>query len=256
MTAQPDLVPTANLAIRRVARPSSSYSRFVSAMKLLLPAVAVGLVMLVAVWPRLQAAFQSINFKASRLDLREALDLRMVNVHYAGIDKRRRPFVLTADVARQSPQHQELVSLEGPKADITLKSEVWLYISGDTGVYLSPTQLLDLFGNVKLFHDRGYELTTDTAHLDMTAGTAEGHDPVQGQGVFGDVESEGFRLLDHGEIIIFTGHAKLHLTPRPTLDGGGTAGAVPERTDAERTDAERTDAERTDAERTDAEAAQ
>jgi lipopolysaccharide export system protein LptC len=50
----------------------------------------------------------------------------------------------------------------------------------------------------------------------MTAGTAEGNEAVQGQGVFGSVVADGFRLLDHGQVIIFTGKAKLHLTPRPT----------------------------------------
>jgi lipopolysaccharide export system protein LptC len=63
----------------------------------------------------------------------------------------------------------------------------------------------------------------------MAAGTAEGHDPVQGQGVFGDVESEGFRLLDHGQVIIFTGNAKLHMIPRPVEAGSaaesGSSGA-------------------------------
>jgi lipopolysaccharide export system protein LptC len=69
-----------------------------------------------------------------------------------------------------------------------------------------------------VFHDRGYELTTDTAHVDMAAGTAEGNDAVQGQGVFGDVTSQGFRLLDHGQTIIFTGKAKLHVAPRASQE--------------------------------------
>ncbi len=183
-------------------------------MKLLLPAVAVGLVLLIVVWPRLQQSFEHLRAALPRLDLNEARDLRMVNAHYAGTDKRHRPYVLTAEVARQT-QANDLTSLEGPKADITLKSGAWLTVSGDTGVYVSQGQLLDLFGDVKMFHDRGYELTTDSAHLDMAAGTAEGKDPVQGQGVFGDVDAEGFQLLDHGQVIIFTGKAKLHLTPRP-----------------------------------------
>jgi lipopolysaccharide export system protein LptC len=215
MTMRPETHPPLGLAERRFLRLSGGYSRFVSAMKLLLPAVAVGLVLLVAVWPRLQLSLEHLRAAVPRLDLSEARDLRMVNAHYAGIDKRHRPFVLTAEVARQT-QANDLTSLEGPKADITLKSGAWLALTGDTGVYMSPGQLLDLFGNVKLFHDRGYELNTDSAHLDMAVGTAEGNDPVQGQGVFGDIASQGFRLLDHGQIIIFTGKAKLHLTPRPT----------------------------------------
>ena len=216
--AGPDTLSAARLPGRRGSRGGGGYSRFVAAMKLFLPAIAVALVMLVVTWPSIQESLEKLRPKLPRLDLSEARDLRMVNARYSGIDKHHRPYVLTADVARQMPNQNDLMSLEGPKADLTLTNGAWLVLSGDTGVYLSQGQLLDLFGNVTLFHDRGYELTTDTAHVDMASGTAEGHDAVQGQGVFGDVQSEGFRLLDHGQVIIFTGKAKLHLTPRPVAE--------------------------------------
>ncbi len=199
---------------RRPARPNTGYSRFVNLMKFILPAVAAGLLLLIVAWPRLQAGFDRLRLSFTRLDLSEARDLRMVNARFAGVDKLHRPYVLTADVARQMPDRNDLMALEGPKGDITLQSGAWLALTAFTGVYLSQGQLLDLFGDVKMFHDRGYELTTDTAHVDMAAGTAEGNDAVQGQGVFGDVTSQGFRLLDHGQTIIFTGKAKLHLAPR------------------------------------------
>lgn len=209
-----DAAATADSAGRRLTLPSSGYSRFVNLMKFLLPAVAVGLLLLVVAWPRIQAGIDHLRLSFTRLDLTEARDLRMVNARFSGIDKSHRPYVLTADVARQMPDHNDLMALEGPKGDITLQSGAWLAITAYTGVYLTQGQLLDLFGDVKLFHDRGYELTTDTAHVDMTRGTAEGNDPVQGQGVFGDIASQGFRLLDHGQTIIFTGKAKLHIEPR------------------------------------------
>lgn len=205
-------------AARRLARPSAGYSRFVSWMKLLLPAVAVALLLLVVAWPRIQASIDHLRLSFTRLDLSEARDLRMVNARFSGIDKRHRPFVLTADVARQMPDRNDLMALEGPKGDITLQNGAWLALTAYTGVYLTQGQLLDLFGDVKLFHDRGYELTTDSAHVDMTAGTAQGDDAVQGQGIFGEVASEGFRLLDHGQTIIFTGKAKLHVVPRLSED--------------------------------------
>jgi lipopolysaccharide export system protein LptC len=213
-----DAAAVAAGAGRRAAQPNTGYSRFVNLMKFLLPAVAAGLLLLVVAWPRLQAGFDRLRLSFTRLDLSEARDLRMVNARFSGIDKRHRPYVLTADVARQMPDSNELMALDGPKGDITLQSGAWLALTAFTGVYLQQGQLLDLFGDVKMFHDRGYELTTDTAHVDMTAGTAEGNDAVQGQGVFGDVTSQGFRLLDHGQTIIFTGKAKLHLAPRPSRE--------------------------------------
>jgi lipopolysaccharide export system protein LptC len=199
---------------RRPARPSTGYSRFVNLMKFMLPAIAAALLLLVIAWPRIQTGLDRLRLSFTRLDLTEARDLRMVNARFSGIDKRHRPYVLTADVARQMPDRNDLMALEGPKGDLTLQSGAWLAVTSYTGVYLTQGQLLDLFGDVKLFHDRGYELTTDTAHIDMAQGTAEGNDAVQGQGVFGDITADGFRLLDHGQTIIFTGKAKLHIVRR------------------------------------------
>src|SRR5579883_407052 len=211
---RPNVAPlAAEMPVRRTALPSGRYSRFVAAMKLLLPAVAVGLVLLIAVWPRLAPVIGHLRFTVPKIDLR---DLHMVNARYSGIDKHHRPYVVTADVARQLPNESDLMSLEGPKADITLNSGAWVALTADTGVYKTQRQLLDLYGDVKLFHDRGYDLSTDAAYLVQDAATTEGHDPVEGQGMLGDIRSEGFRLLDRGQIIVFTGKAKLHMMPRPT----------------------------------------
>src|SRR6185369_2452691 len=121
---------------RRSARLNTGYSRFVGLMKFLLPAVAVGLLLLVAAWPRLQAGLDRLRLSFTRLDLSEARDLRMVNARFSGIDKQHRPYVLTADVARQMPDRNDLMALEGSKGDITLQSGAWLAVTAFTGVYL------------------------------------------------------------------------------------------------------------------------
>ena len=199
---------------RRIALPSGRYTRFVALMKILLPGLAAALLVLVAAWPRLQASLDHLRLHFSRIDLTAAGDLRMVNARFSGIDKLHRPYVVTAEVARQTPGRNDLIALEGPQADMTLTNGAWVAVTSYTGVYYSQPQLLNLYGDVRLYHDRGYELTTDSAHLNLPAGTGEGSDPVAGQGVFGDIVSQGFRLLDHGATIIFTGKARLHIAPR------------------------------------------
>jgi lipopolysaccharide export system protein LptC len=52
---------------------------------------------------------------------------------------------------------------------------------------------------------------TKTAHVDVSADTAEGHDPVSGRGPSGDIDAQGFRILDKGDTIIFTGKSDLLL---------------------------------------------
>jgi lipopolysaccharide export system protein LptC len=191
------------------------HSRFVQRTKWTLPAVAAALLVLVAVWPQLEAVFERVRFGLPRIDLSEARRLRMVQPRYAGIDRQNRPYVLTAEAATQVPRSTDLISLDGPKADLTTNSGNWVQLSGDAGTYQSEPQLLDLYGNVVLYQDRGNEFRTDSAHIDILNGTAEGHDAIDGHGPFGHITAEGFTMYNRGDVIVFTGKTNLVLLPRP-----------------------------------------
>jgi lipopolysaccharide export system protein LptC len=212
-----DTLAAGELAPPRRSRAAFSpgYSRFVGLAKRILPAVAVILLVLIIAWPRLQTV---VDFPLPRLDPREAQDLRMVNARYTGLDRLSRPFVVTAEVARQNSSADQLISLEGPKGDMTTANGSWFELTAFTGVYQPQTQLLDLFGNVQLFQDKGNEFRTDSAHMDMVNGTAEGNDPVEGQGPFGHIAGEGFRIRERGDVIIFTGKSHLELVPHEKTD--------------------------------------
>jgi lipopolysaccharide export system protein LptC len=212
--------PTSRLRRRanpRSVRPIHHYSRFVASMKVALPCIAVGLLLLVAAWPRIQSAVERLK-KMPRIDFGQARDLRMVNVRYTGVDRHDRPFTVTADSARQRPEVDDLVELEAPKADLTTQSGTWIALTAYTGVYQPQAQLLDLFGNVEIFQDKGNEFRTDSAHIDMGKNSAEGHDPVEGHGPFGTVQAEGFRVENEGDVIIFLGKTTLLLESRSTVE--------------------------------------
>jgi lipopolysaccharide export system protein LptC len=214
MTAPPDVAGMDEARQpRRRATFSRRYSRFVALAKRLFPAIAVSLIVLVAAWPRIEEAIEHVHLNLPRIDLREARDLRMVQAHYSGIDRQQRPFVITADVARQNPGANDIIALEGPKGDMTTLTGSWFEITSHTGLYQPQAQLLDLFGEVQLFQDKGNEFRTESAHIDMGNGTAEGHQAIEGQGPFGHVTGEGFRILDRGDTIIFTGRSHLELIP-------------------------------------------
>ena len=112
------------------------------------------------------------------------------------------------------------MDLEFPKADLTLQGGAWLALAAETGVFLKSSQTLDLAGKVNLFHDRGYEIRTERARIDLKQGTASGDVAVTGQGPFGTLQSEGFQLLNQGRRILFTGKARLVLFP------GGARGSA------------------------------
>ncbi|MGH7098764.1 MAG: LPS export ABC transporter periplasmic protein LptC, partial [Stellaceae bacterium] len=192
-------------------RPAGDpYSRRVARLKLLLPAVGLALLLLVAAWPRLAALFESVRVGLAAIDLREARELKMVDPRYAGLDRQNRPYVLTAAIARQVPDHTDLVSLTRPHAAM-MPRHGRVVITAATGVYQSQAKLLDLFRQVVITRGDGTRFLTDGAHVDFTDDSAEGHDPVSGRGPWGTVEAQGFRILDKGAQVIFTGRSHLML---------------------------------------------
>jgi lipopolysaccharide export system protein LptC len=215
MTARRDslIAPRPGLA-RELVSAGRRYSRFVALAKRLLPMLAVGLLLLVVAWPRVESMRHALLVPIPRLDVSNARDLQMVAARYTGVDRDNRPFVVTAEVARQQPKLDDLVTLERPNGNLVTAGGSRLELSGDTGYYQPQPQLLDLFGNVALIQDKGNEFHSASAHVDMAAGIAVGDDPITGHGPFGTISAQGFRFLDRGNIVIFTGHARLELARR------------------------------------------
>lgn len=187
----------------------SAYSRFVGAMKIVLPALAVGIVLLVLVWPRVMPDESRFRIGLSDLTPESADTLSMVNPRFQGRDRQDRPFSIVARKATQAAQNADTVKLDQPKADITLADGAWVALTARSGVYHRDTKTLDLNGNISLFHDRGFELRTTEAHIDLRTGNAHGDAPVQGQGPAGTLKAQGFRLENGGETIVFTGRSRL-----------------------------------------------
>lgn len=189
------------------------YSRGVRLLKLFLPVVALVLVVIVVAWPYIQkeSIQLTIGFATGSVDGSE--EPTMVNPRYTGVDSDQQPFSVTADLARNLVLDTTRVELEMPKADITLGDGTWLAVTAETGVFGRTESLLDLSGSVNMFHDQGYEMTTDAVRIDLESRTAESTTSVVGQGPIGELRSEGFRMNNRDRVIHFTGKASLRLYP-------------------------------------------
>lgn len=195
------------------------YSRFVSMMKFLLPAGATVLIALVVLWPHLDADDLKFRIGFAALNATQSKDPSMVNPRYLGTDRDNQPFAVTADLARQLATGGAKVELEMPKADITLEDGTWLVLTAESGIFGRDSNTLDLSGSVNLYHDSGYEFRTRKAAIDLNGGNASGNEPVVGQGPFGNLEAEGFRMVDKGKTIFFSGKSKLTLYPSAEKPG-------------------------------------
>jgi lipopolysaccharide export system protein LptC len=192
-------------------RHTDRYTRRVTLLKRVLPVIGVALLALVAIWPRLVPLLESVRFGFPLIDLREAHELRMLNPRYAGVDRENRPYVVTSAIGRQASNRDDLMSLERPRAEMTMHNGALVVVTAATAMYQSQAQLLDLFGDVNLVHENGTRFVTNTAHVDVAADSAGGNDPVTGHGPSGDIAAQGFRVLDRGNTIVFTGKSNLLL---------------------------------------------
>lgn len=183
---------------------------FVRVAKRLLPAAAILLLALVALWPQLDGSDEARRLTFRRGAEPPADTLRVRDARFQGVDEQGRPYTVTAEGAAQATG-ADTVDLVRPQADMTLADGAWVLLSAQGGVYARESQVLDLQGAVTLNHDAGYQVVTESARVKLREHSAEGQSAVAAQGPFGTLEGSGFELTDSGQVIVVTGPARLVL---------------------------------------------
>ena len=191
------------------------HSLLVGTMKVMLPALAAGIVLVLIAWPRLVPQDRDFRLSVSDLASEEVDNLTMVNPRYRSRDEQNRPFTVVAERAVQASSGADQVELFAPQAEMTLNDGSWVTVTAAQGVYNRKSEHLQLHNGVQLFHDRGFQFETPKAEVDLKAGTAQSDAPVNGHGPEGQIEAQGFHILDNGARIIFKG--KSHMTIRGSV---------------------------------------
>jgi lipopolysaccharide export system protein LptC len=203
---------------RRRLTPRSRHSLYVSVLKILLPSVAVGLVLLLVVWSQLNMDRGHFVIGTADIAPDDIDSVNVVNARYEGIDKKNRPFTVTATHATQVDEQADILDLTDPKADITTESGAWLQVSSRTGRYARKADLLDLHEDVALFHDKGFEFHARSVRVNLNDSTAVSYEPVNGQGPNGELTAQGLEISQGGDRILFTGRSKLVIYPKSESD--------------------------------------
>lgn len=204
----------------RIARRA----RFVRLSKWTLPAAALLLLGSIALWPEIQRALR-VGRSALRADadLRAATGL-MIAPEYHGLDGHDRPFMISAQRARQLGP--DLVNLAAPIADIFPGGGAWMMATADRGVYGPHTGVLDLSGHVRFYRADGTILFTPVATVDVRRDVGATDAWVHIEGPFGELDAQSGFLASPDGTLQFGGPARLAL--RDTRNGAtATAPAAP-----------------------------
>ncbi|MHA1564774.1 MAG: LPS export ABC transporter periplasmic protein LptC [Alphaproteobacteria bacterium] len=186
-----------------------------STTKVVLPAIAAALLLVALAWPQLKPGEDRFQLDIAAIGLASGGKPLVLNPRLLGIDEQARPFQITADIGSRLDDKGglEVYQLDEPKADIILQDGSWVALTATDGVFERVGQMLYLSGGVNLFHDSGYEFATPSARVNLTERSAEGDEAIHGQGPFGIIDAEGFRVINRGEVILFTGKAVLTIKP-------------------------------------------
>jgi len=197
--------PLSFIRPRQRQATSAKRNRIVGWLRLVLPFAVFAVLAVLIVWPMIEPN------KIKAIVMKNAPDLVIRNLHFTGLDTNNEPYSLTALKATRPGGLKNIYDFDNPQGEITLANGSWLSGKAQYGRFDQDTRRLWLGGDVELFHDKGYQFTTDEAQVDLNGNNAWGASPVLIQGGFGEIRGKGFRMLNSGKVMVITGPAQATL---------------------------------------------
>ncbi|MES2728735.1 MAG: LPS export ABC transporter periplasmic protein LptC [Pseudomonadota bacterium] len=125
------------------------------------------------------------------------------------------PYTITASHAYQKTDNLNIAVMGKPVADMLMKDGSWIAIQSQAGAFNQSAQFLALRGGVKVFHDSGYELTTQSLDVHLPQQEATTTTAVEGHGPMGQITATGLSVNAATSQLRFLGPAKLTITTSP-----------------------------------------
>lgn len=188
------------------------YSLFVDVMKLALPLLAVGLLVLMVAWSVTSETPLDMAWKSDMTRI-VAGRIEMTGPQLTFTDEAGRDVFVEAKLATQEKSKSDQWTLDRISARMTPPDGEGYTLVADGGTLDSEKQLLDLAGNVKVESSSGYTFVAKSAHVDLNAGRVTSEEPVEAQGGATRVVANRFEMWDRGERFRFEGD--VHFTSEP-----------------------------------------
>lgn len=204
-----DLLVRSDDALENNRQKNDHHRKIVRSMRLLLPLVVLVMVVILMTWKSDNVPVEAVP--REKISPQTISQNELINPKFQSEDSDNNPYTITADKATQNAGNMDVIMLEKPVADITLKSGGAVSVKAANGTYNQGDKTMSLDGMVKVTNDDGYELQTEKMHIDVTGQVITSDQPVTGHGASADIQSSGMRVDGANKTVIFTGPTKLIL---------------------------------------------
>ncbi len=207
-----DMLDDRRRAVRFAPRDRTHTNR-VTRLRLLLPLVALVIVAILMIWPKIEVEISERRLAPSKLDeasLRQAATQnRLINANFSSVDSKGRPFKLTSTEAVQQKDNPDNIELTAPKGMITLNETDSMTAESKTGLFAQAAQHLTLNDDVVLTRSDGTVMNTQKLFVDLKNNESNTDTPVTVDGPQGHLTAQGMVVKNGGMLTIFPGPAKL-----------------------------------------------
>lgn len=213
---------SANSATWQARTPSTlagaeRYSRFVRAMRIVLPLSAFGIITLVIAYSVLhKPKIQIATTYQSREDM--AGYVSMTAPSFTGLDIDGRYYVVTADDAIRPAGIEDRVELNHVHAEVKEDGQARLSLNADKGIVDADAGHLTFGPSVWVDLQDGFTLETDHAFADMSEGIIRGETPVKGLSPFGTFSADRFEVERSSQMVRLSGHVRFTVNPAALED--------------------------------------
>ena len=205
-----DTVAEERVVKQRWAEPGSAHDWLVRWLKILLPAAAGVVLVLLALAPLHRKG--DVSFILDKKKVQTAAErMRVELARYTGTDNKGQPFVMTANHAVQRSSDTPIVDVQGLFARLTQEQGPML-ITADQGRYNLDTQKVSVIGAVKIVGTDGFTLDTSDVTLDLKTRQLASNGPAEGAMRLGQFRADHIRADLGSHTVVLDGGARLKIT--------------------------------------------
>jgi len=187
-----------------------TYSKFIKTIKFIFLGISILMLVLIVINNR-QSQVKIVGDKFSYTDkIDSSINQVLVKPVFIGLNKKEQPFKVTATKATRFKEESNTFYLENPIGEILIDNDKY-YLSGNSGIYNKNIQELKIKGDVKFNNNLDLKFSTTEVFFDFKEQVLFGEKAVSGYKNNSKIDSQGIKILNKENKIIFKGKTKLLL---------------------------------------------